>query len=108
MASARTQDYTDAQNELAQLARALAHPGRIMILQHLIEVNACMGNDIVDKLPLAQPTISRHLRELKEGGLIHGEIEGNHTCYCIRPEGWARAKSILALLMDSFKLSDCC
>ncbi len=68
---------------MAQLARALGHPARIAILEHLIKVDACICGDIVDVVPLAQPTVSQHLRGLKDAGLIKGTIEGNAICYCI-------------------------
>ena len=68
--------FTTRQNELASIAKALGHPARIAIIQYLLKVNACIGGDIVSELPLAQPTISRHLRELKDAGIIQGTVEG--------------------------------
>ncbi len=79
----KTNLFTDQQNEIANLAKAIAHPARVAIIEFLIKVNACICNDIVNELPLAQPTISQHLRELKNAGIIKGNIEGNAICYCL-------------------------
>lgn len=76
-------DFTDSQHETAQIIKALAHPARVAILEYLLSVDTCICGDIVDVLPLAQPTVSRHLKELKNAGLIKGSIEGNTICYCI-------------------------
>ncbi len=95
MGASKAQLFTPAQNEMADLARALAHPARVAILQHLLKVNACIGGELVDELPLAQPTISRHLKELKTVGLIKGTISGNKINYCIAPKRWAEAQQLL-------------
>jgi len=108
MGAAKTTVFTDQQNHLAELCKALAHPARVAILQHLIKVNACIGNDIVDHVPLAQPTISRHLKELKAANLIQGTVEGNTTCYCIDPAGWSAAKTQITDMLEAFKGYDCC
>ncbi|MEM9259450.1 MAG: metalloregulator ArsR/SmtB family transcription factor [Bacteroidota bacterium] len=108
MGATKTEVFTSQQNQLAQLCKALAHPARIAILQHLLKVNACIGNDIVEHVPLAQPTISRHLRELKSAGLIQGTVEGNATCYCIDPAGWSAAKKEITNILEAFKGLDCC
>ncbi len=86
MGASKTDHFTERQNELATLAKALGHPARIAILDYLLKVNACICGDIVNELPLAQPTVSQHLKELKSAGLIKGNIEGNAICYCINPE----------------------
>lgn len=86
MGVTKVESFTKEQNELAMIAKALAHPARIAILQHLIEVKACITKDIVDELPLAQPTISQHLKELKKAGLVQGNIEGTSICYCVNLE----------------------
>lgn len=93
MGASRTDIFTAEQNELARYARALAHPGRVAILQHLIKVNGCIGGEIVDEISLSQPTISRHLKELKDTGLIKGTIDGNRVNYCIDPGGWERMRN---------------
>ncbi len=83
MGATKTEYFTDKQNELATLAKALGHPARIAILDYLLKVDTCICGDIVNELPLAQPTISQHLKELKNVGLIKGSVEGNAICYCI-------------------------
>lgn len=83
MGASKTDHFTDQQNRIAILCKALAHPARVAILEYLLKVNACICGDIVSELPLAQPTVSQHLRELKNAGLIQGEVEGNAICYCI-------------------------
>lgn len=83
MGATKTDHFTDKQNAIATLAKALGHPARIAILEYLLKVDACICGDIVNELPLAQPTVSQHLKELKNAGLIKGNIEGNAICYCI-------------------------
>ena len=92
MGTTKTEHFTDEQNELAILAKAIGHPARIAIIQHLIKVNSCMCGDIVHELPLAQPTVSQHLKELKNAGLIKGNFEGNSICYCLNEEGFDKIK----------------
>ncbi len=83
MGATKTEYFTDRQNKLATIAKALGHPARIAILDYLLKVDTCICGDIVNELPLAQPTISQHLKELKNAGIIKGNIEGNAICYCI-------------------------
>lgn len=83
MGTTKTGHFTDKQNAIATLAKALGHPARVAIVEYLMKVDTCICNDIVNELPLAQPTISQHLKELKNAGLIKGNIEGNAICYCI-------------------------
>ena len=83
MGATKTDHFTGNQNEIAKLAKALVHPARVAIVEHLVKVNACICGDIVNELPLAQPTVSQHLKELKNAGVIQGEVEGNSICYCI-------------------------
>lgn len=83
MAKAKKEEFTKSEVQLSELAKALAHPARIRILNILFENNICMTGDIVDLLPLSQSTVSQHLLELKKVGLIIGEIEGPKTCYCL-------------------------
>lgn len=109
MALTKTSNYTEVQNKLARIARVLSHPGRVAILQHLLKVDGCIGGEIVEQIPLAQPTISRHLKELKVVGLIKGDIEGNRVNYCIDPGGWAEARDALLSLFDQpVGAPDCC
>lgn len=92
MGITKTENFTEKQNELATLAKAIGHPARIAILEYLIQVDSCVCGDIVNELPLAQPTISQHLKELKNAGLIKGSFEGNTICYCINEEGFLKIK----------------
>jgi ArsR family transcriptional regulator len=75
-----------ADRELALLAKALGHPARVRILRLLLGRDACFCGEIVDHVPLAQATVSQHLKVLKSAGLIEGEIDGPRTCYCARPQ----------------------
>lgn len=85
-----------ADEELAALAKAIAHPARIQILRMLVRSSACVCGDIVDELPLAQSTVSQHLKILKEAGLIRGEVDGPRVCYCIEPRALRRLKVLVA------------
>ncbi len=88
----------EADEELAMLAKALGHPARVQILRLLVRREACICGDIVDELPLAQSTVSQHLKVLKEAGLIRGEIDGPRVCYCIEPRTVRRFKSLIGSL----------
>ncbi|HTB06457.1 MAG TPA: metalloregulator ArsR/SmtB family transcription factor [Bacteroidia bacterium] len=83
MGATKTDEFTEKQNELANIAKALGHPARVAIIEYLLAKQSCICGDIVDELPLAQPTISQHLKELKNAGLIKGNVNGNTICYCI-------------------------
>lgn len=93
MGTTKSAAFSETQNELAILAKALGHPARIAIIEYLLKVDACICSDIVNELPLAQPTISQHLKELKNANLIKGNIEGTAICYCINPEGFSQIHS---------------
>jgi DNA-binding transcriptional ArsR family regulator len=88
MGTTKTDLFTDRQNELAKMAKAIAHPARIAILQELVNTNSCVCGDLVTEIGLAQATVSQHLKELKETGLIKGTIEGTSICYCIDTRTW--------------------
>jgi predicted transcriptional regulator len=103
MGSTKTEIFTEEQNALAVMLKAIAHPARIDILQQIISANACICGDLVDELGLAQATISQHLKELKNAGLIHGTIEGVSVCYCIEPKAWAKLEKELDGLFRSYK-----
>jgi DNA-binding transcriptional ArsR family regulator len=94
MGATKTDLFTKQQNELAAMAKAIAHPARIAILQYLVKKNACVCGDIVDELGLAQATTSQHLKELKNAGIIQGNIEGVSVCYCIEPKVWKQYKEL--------------
>lgn len=94
MGLTKTELFTEEQNAFAQMGRALSHPARIAILQHLLKANACINSDLVQELGLAQATISQHLKELKEIGIIKGSVEGVSMNYCINEAKWLEFKSI--------------
>tara|TARA_R110000868_G_scaffold346722_1_gene607867 strand:+ start:989 stop:1321 length:333 start_codon:yes stop_codon:yes gene_type:complete len=100
MGLAKSEIFTDKQNELALFAKAFSHPARVAILQHLFKINACICGDLVNEIGLAQPTISQHLKELKQLGLIKGSVEGTSVCYCIHPENWAAMKTKIKDFLD--------
>jgi ArsR family transcriptional regulator len=85
----------EADEELASLSKALGHPARVKILRILVRKNACVCGDIVDELPLAQSTVSQHLKVLKEAGLIRGDVDGPRVCYCIEPRAMRRLKALV-------------
>lgn len=110
MGATKTDHFTDTQNELAILAKALGHPARIAIIEHLIKVHACICGDIVNELPLAQPTVSQHLKELKNAGLIQGSFEGTSICYCISETGIDKLKAFFQDVSNHLdkKKNQCC
>jgi DNA-binding transcriptional ArsR family regulator len=95
MGLTKSEIFTEKQNRLASMLKALAHPARIAIIQELIKTNACICGDLVNELGLAQATISQHLKELKNAGLIRGTIEGTSVCYCIDGKVWKQYKKEL-------------
>ena len=103
MGATKSYEFTEQENKVAVYAKALAHPARVAILKLLARKKTCICGDIVGELPLSQSTVSQHLKELKEAGLIKGEIEGARVCYCIDEKGWAEAKNQLVLIFDSYK-----
>ena len=106
----KTEKFTDKQNEISIFAKAFGHPARVAILQHLFKINSCICGDLVNEIGLAQPTISQHLKELKNLGLIKGNIEGTSVCYCIDSENWTAMKRTMAefLNMDMESDPECC
>lgn len=108
MGLTKTEIFTAEQNELATLAKALGHPARIAILQHLLKTNSCICGDLVEEIGLAQATISQHLRELKRLGIIQGTIEGTSVCYCINPTIWQTAATAFAGLFARLDIKNCC
>ncbi|WP_158799289.1 helix-turn-helix transcriptional regulator [Pedobacter sp. L105] len=109
MGLTKSEIFTEEQNRLAVLLKAMAHPARIAILQYIIQSNACICGDLVDELGLAQATISQHLKELKTSGIIQGTIEGVSVCYCINPVIWADLRKQLSGFFDSYNFkTGCC
>jgi DNA-binding transcriptional ArsR family regulator len=108
MGISRTEEFKLKDIRIARYAKALAHPARIAILNVLIKKKSCMCGNIVDELPLSQSTVSQHLKELKQAGLIKGDIDGASVCYCIDEKEWEVAKGKFDQLFDSFEGQDCC
>lgn len=108
MGLTKTEIFTEKQNRLATLFKVLGHPARIAILQHIINQKACICNDLVEELGLAQPTISQHLKELKNIGIIKGTIEGKSVCYCIDDNIWNDIKSEMGLFFNQDTQSKTC
>jgi len=109
MGLTKTEIFTAEQNRLATLLKAMAHPARIAILQHIINANACICGDLVEELGLAQATISQHLKELKTAGLIQGTIEGVSVCYCINPTVWNQFQKELNSFFGAYTSTpNCC
>jgi DNA-binding transcriptional ArsR family regulator len=106
MGLSKKESFTARQNRIADLAKALAHPARVAILEFLAGQDACVCGDIVAELPLSQATVSQHLAELKRVGLIKGEIEGPRVCYCIDQKAWIDAKQLLSQFLIDVK--NCC
>jgi len=93
MGVTKTEYFNAKQNAIAIMAKALGHPARIAIIEYLLKTDSCICGDIVNELPLAQPTVSQHLRELKNAGLIKGSIEGNAICYCIDAKNFEKLRA---------------
>lgn len=102
MGITKTDVYSKEQNRLSTLLKALAHPARIAILQQIIAARACICGELANELGLAQATISQHLKELKNAGIIKGTIEGASVCYCIDPKVWDLLHRELDLFFNSF------
>jgi ArsR family transcriptional regulator len=102
--------YTDEQEQIARFAKAMGHPARMAILQFLLRQETCFFGDIHEELPIAKATVSQHLKELKEAGLIQGEIEAPKVKYCINKENWALAQKMFAGFFgqQGCKKESCC
>lgn len=108
MGISKTENFSKEQNEIATIAKALGHPARIAIMEYLMSVETCICGDIVNELPLAQPTISQHLKELKNAGLIKGSIEGTAICYCINESCLATIMGYFTSMASRLKMKSCC
>ena len=108
MGATKTEHFTGKQNSIATLAKALGHPARIAIIEYLIKVDTCICGDIVNELPLAQPTISQHLKELKNAGLIKGNVEGNSVCYCIDEKAISKLQNYFANIATKLEKKNIC
>ena len=108
MGLTKTEIFSEKQNKMAQMLKALAHPARIAIIQQLIKTKACVCGDLVDELGLAQATISQHLKELKNAGLIKGTIEGTSVCYCIDEKVWKHYRKEMDSFFVEYSSRDSC
>ncbi len=109
MGATKSDEFSVKDNRLARYAKAMAHPARVAILRLLIKRQACVCGDIVDELPISQSTVSQHLKELKEAGLIQGEIDGPRVCYCVNEREWNAALDALTEFFNTLKAeSKCC
>jgi DNA-binding transcriptional ArsR family regulator len=109
MGITKTTGFNKRVIEMADMLKVLGHPARLSIMEYLAEKPNCVCNDIVDELPLAQPTISRHLSELKRVGLIQGTISGKHICYCINNQTWLKVKAAIEQISKTLEVcKDCC
>ena len=100
MAYSKKQEFSSDEIKTSEIAKALSHPARIAIIKFLAQQKSCICNDVVKHLPLSQSTVSQHLKELKNAGLISGEIDGPRVCYCINKNNWKKAKEIFAELFN--------
>lgn len=109
MGITKTDGFSEKVNHMADVLKALGHPARLSIMQYLAASPSCICNDLVDELPLAQPTISRHLSELKRVGLIQGKISGKNICYCINPEVLKHVSDLIGEMSDELSTNiSCC
>jgi DNA-binding transcriptional ArsR family regulator len=104
----KSEIFTDAQNEIAAIAKVVGHPARIAVLEFLIQLKSCVCGDLVKDISLAQPTISQHLEELKKVGITNGTIEGTSVCYCIDQENWNQIKNTLGQFLNKSSTERCC
>ena len=110
MATHKREQFTAVEQALASIAKALGHPARVAILRLLAQRQACVCGELVLELPIAQSTVSQHLKELKMAGLIRGDVDGPRVCYCLDLDGWARARQLLGDLLAEVPVAKtaCC
>lgn len=111
MGVSKNELFNERHNKLAILSKALGHPARIAIIEYLLKSDTCICSDIVAELPLAQATVSQHLKELKNAGLIKGNIEGNSICYCVNKETFIDVKAYFEEILEKVdinKITNCC
>ena len=108
MGTTKSEHFTEEQNEISRIAKALGHPARVAIIDYLLKVNACIGNDILEEIPLAQPTISQHLKVLREANLIKGTVDGNAICYCINETTFKLLKHYFKTISENVIHQNCC
>ena len=110
MGASKSESFSIKHNEPAVLLKALSHPAKRAIIEYLLSVDTCICGDIVNELPLAQPTVSQHLKELKNAGLIKGSVEGTSICYCINEVGFEKINTFFEQITrhNIKKKSECC
>lgn len=110
MGASKSDHFTEDQNTFAALFKALGHPARIAIIQHILETKSCICGDLVEKFPLSQATISQHLKELKSANIIQGSIEGNSICYCLNPQTLSIIQQTINVFIEAEKCrgQNCC
>ncbi|MGB1205786.1 MAG: ArsR/SmtB family transcription factor [Chitinophagales bacterium] len=108
MGISKTEGFTKSQNQLANLMKAIGHPARVAIIDYLLKQETCICKDIVDELPLSQPTISQHLKALKNVGLIQGNVTGNRVCYCLDKKGFQQIAAYCGEIFNQLNKSKCC
>ncbi len=107
MGVSKTEQFTDSQNEMSVLFKAISHPARIAIIEYLLSVDSCICSDIVNHLPLAQATVSQHLKELKNAKIIQGSIEGTSICYCLNAETLSKFGKYFNVLENKLEIKCC-
>ncbi|MFD1292789.1 ArsR/SmtB family transcription factor [Lutibacter holmesii] len=108
MGITKSEIFTNEQNNIAKIAKVLGHPARIAILQYILKSKSCICGDLVQEIGLAQPTISQHLKELKNIQLIKGNIDGTSVCYCIDEENWMKIQKTLTQFLTTNPSTNCC
>lgn len=111
MAITKAKLFDTSRKRAAELMKALGHPARIAIIELLAKRNTCICGDITEELPLAQSTVSQHLKALKKAGIIQGEVDGVRTCYCLNPEGIVELNELLIPLIEKLTTAtqeQCC
>ena len=107
MGTSKTHYFTENQNQMAQVAKVMAHPARIAILEYISRQEGCICNDLVDEIGLAQATISQHLNEIKKIGLLKGTFEGKNLCYCINKDRWSELQLQFSTFFSNIH-QNCC
>ena len=108
MGATKTEHFTENQNLIATMIKALGHPARVAIIEYLMKTDSCICGDIVNELPLAQPTVSQHLKELKNARLIKGNVEGNAICYCIDEKAIEKLRNYFTNISTKLSEKNCC
>lgn len=108
MGASKSDIFSRHHNQIADMAKAMAHPARVAILEQILDSGSCICNDLVINIPLAQATISQHFKELKIAGIIKGQTEGKAVCYCIDEDNWNQMATVFSILFKSLKNKNCC